>query len=81
MSLNSDNLVGTIRDKVRQILKSPDTKLLEKYQVVFPDTNELSKEGRAMVVQWLFENNADVKAFILTQLQALEDEANKKKSS
>lgn len=77
MSLNPENLVGTLRDKIRRSLKDPDTKLLEKYEVVFPDTNQLSKEGRAMVLQFIFENDPAVREYILAQLRALEDESEK----
>lgn len=66
--------VMSVVDKVKQLAKSKDQRLLEKYDIV--ECDQLTHAGEKLLLNVLFESN---KELVLEKLREVEKEENKKK--
>lgn len=74
----ANDFASTVRGKYRELQREPDEKVLIEQGLIDSD-GDLRKEGRFAIAQWLFENNEDVKAYLVTMAKAVSESEKKKK--
>lgn len=70
----------SVRGKLRELHRPADEKLFIKYGIADED-GDLRKEGRFMLLEYIFENDEAARAYVLEGLKELEADSAKKSSS